>query len=309
VRRDTAEREAAAAAQAVEAAGGPPAPPPAESPLTALLRVIDTTLWSTDPFGSTGTEHTSVLLGRPVAVVRATLGFDIIDDPDAAALTGAAATDRAAAFAALADRAVTVRLGSLTRFDDGLLGFFVDDDYSVLHPVHPVVRDQARELGSHRGFLAGVAAAAEFGSNLPADPISTTFVEPAGTVTIRPGEVRRLTLLLLPGHCVHATCGIVPRKRLELSRAWVAAPLGTIVPSFRVGPVLVDASAIRMPPISALAGTPDKPLGSRWTRRETAAVWRDDPITAASDLARLPDAPAVVQEGWVRAHPVPPPES
>ena len=48
---------------------------------------------------------------------------------------------------------------------------------------------------------------------------------------------------LLPGHGVHATCGVVPRKRLELSRSWVAEPLGQIVPSFRVGPVLVDPPA------------------------------------------------------------------
>jgi hypothetical protein len=31
-------------------------------------------------------------------------------------------------FEAVADRAFPVRLGSLTQFDDGLLGCFVDDD-------------------------------------------------------------------------------------------------------------------------------------------------------------------------------------
>ena len=35
--------------------------PPEESALSALLRVIDTTSWTIDPFGALGTEHSSVL--------------------------------------------------------------------------------------------------------------------------------------------------------------------------------------------------------------------------------------------------------
>ena len=286
VRRDVAERAAA------QSRG---LPLPAESPLAALLRVIDTTTWTVDPFGATGTEHGSVLLGRPIAVVRATLGFDLLDDQDAVGLTGADAEARAAAFAALADRAVPVRLGSLTRFDDGLLGFFVDDDYTTLHPVHPAVLELALPVGTHQGFLGTVDEAKEFGETLPTVPISAGYVSGDATITIRPGQTRTLTLLLLPGHGVHATSGVVPRKRLELSRSWIAEPLGRIVPSFRVGPVLVDPEAIRMPPISAIGPA------QAWTRRVTPASWRDDPIAAASDVARLPDTPAQAQEGWVRA--------
>ena len=36
-----------------------------------------------------------------------------------------------------------MRLGELTRADDGLLGFFVDDDFNTLHLVDKVVRDAA----------------------------------------------------------------------------------------------------------------------------------------------------------------------
>jgi hypothetical protein len=272
------------------------ADPTGESPLSALLRVIDTTTWTVDPFGATGTEHPSVLLGRPVAVVRAQVGFDVIDDPGAAGAAPDVVAARAEALAALADRAVDVRLGSLTRFDDGLLGFFVDDDYSTLFPVHASVRDRALPVGAHEGFLASVDEAKAFGETLPADPIATGFVGPESTIRLRPGQTRLVTLLLLPGHGAHATSGVVPRKKLELSRSWVAEPLERIVPSFRVGPVLVDPKTIRMPPISAI-GAPQQ-----WTRRDTPASWRDDPIAAASDVARLPDTPAEAQEGWVRAH-------
>ncbi|MGI8758655.1 MAG: hypothetical protein ACR2K0_05060 [Acidimicrobiales bacterium] len=272
------------------------ADPTGESPLAALLRIVDTTTWTIDPFGSTGTEHTSVLLGRPIAVVRASIGFDVIDEPAVSELPAAAQAARAAELATCVDRAVDVRLGSLTRFDDGLLGFFLDDDYSTLYPVHASVRSAALPVGTHQGFLGSVEEAKAFGETLGAEPIVSGFVGPESTVKLRPGQTRMVTLLLLPGHGVHATAGIVPRKKLELARSWVGEPLGRIVPSFRFGPVLVDPKSIRMPPISALGPAQE------WSHRDTPASWRNDPIAAASDLARLPDSPAQAQEGWVRAH-------
>ena len=44
--------------------------------------MIDTTLWTVDPFGQTGSEHLSLLIGRPIAVVRAELRLDVRSDVD-----------------------------------------------------------------------------------------------------------------------------------------------------------------------------------------------------------------------------------
>ena len=60
---------------------------------------------------------------------------------------------REAAYDALADRAFPVRIGELTRDDDGVLGFFVDDDFSRFHVVDKVVRDGALDAGRGRGQL------------------------------------------------------------------------------------------------------------------------------------------------------------
>lgn len=271
---------------------------PNESPLGALLRAIDTTVWTTDPFGTTGSEHLSELIGRPMAVVRATLVLDLYDDSGDYGLDPAAAAERRAAFLAQADRAFPVRLGSLTRFDDGLLGYWVDDDYDRFHPVHPSVREQARLGGAHVGFLGDVDAAADYAGSLAREPITQRYIAPAADLMVRPGRPVTLTLLLLPGLGVHATCGLVPRKRLELARSWITEPLARIVPSFRFGPLLVDPATVRMPRVPAL------PDGQAWAHRETGTTWRDDPIVAATAAARLPDTPAVAQEGWVHARPV-----
>ena len=48
-----------------------------ESALSALLRAIDTTLWTVDSFASLGSEHVAGLVGRPIAVVRAQLRLEL----------------------------------------------------------------------------------------------------------------------------------------------------------------------------------------------------------------------------------------
>jgi hypothetical protein len=93
------------------------------------------------------------------------------------------------------------------------------------------------------------------------------------------------------------TSGVAPRKALALARDWFHEALERLSPSFRVGPVLVDPTGIRMPRVTG--------LGERqtFTRRTTPLTWRDDPILAASQTALVPDDPAALQEGWIRVVP------
>jgi hypothetical protein len=270
-----------------------------ESPLGALLRGVDTTVWSADPVGAAGTAAVSVLVGRPIAVVRAKLRMDLYDDSNDYQLSPTDITARQAAFAAAAERGLTVRLGALSRFDDGVLGFYLDDDYSIFHPMHAAVRELAREGGPQHGFLDQVEAAKAYGESLDPEPIMVPYLQGDPDLTVRPGRDVTLTILMLAGLGINATCGVVPRKRLELNRSWTDAALQKLVPSFRVGPVLVDPSEIRMPRISAVPADAGR-LDNTWTRRDTPVTWREDPILAASMAARLVNHPAVAHEGWVR---------
>jgi hypothetical protein len=69
-------------------------------------------------------------------------------------------------------------------------------------------------------------------------------------------------------------------------------------PSFRVGPVLVDPTTVRLPMVTGLG---DK---QAFTRRDTPLSWRDDPIVAATQTAYLPEQPSTLQEGWIRVQQV-----
>ena len=58
------------------------ADPPSETALSALLRMIDATLWTNDPVGRAGNEHLSVIIGHPLALVRSELRLEVESDAD-----------------------------------------------------------------------------------------------------------------------------------------------------------------------------------------------------------------------------------
>lgn len=178
-----------------------------ETALSAFLRVIDATRWTVDPFGHAGEEHLALLIGHPVAVVRASLRVDVREPVGG---TDATVTR------------VPVRLGSLTHWRDGLYGVFVGDDFTKVR-----------------------CASAAMAGCVP--PLQSPFVDGSGILWVVPGVEVPLVLLLEPHTQVHATTCLLPRKSLALTREWTAPGLSALAPTFRFGPVLRDPTRLRMP--------------------------------------------------------------
>jgi hypothetical protein len=264
-----------------------------EGALAALLRLVDSTLWSTDPFGHAGEEHVALLTGHPIVVLRAMLRLDV-DDP-----LGPAEVPRTP---------VPVRLGALAHWEDGLLGFFAGDDLAHVHPTALAATAFAREVGPGRGYLGPAAQVAAFHETfaadlapgqVPASPVTHPYVVEDPTVLVWPGQAVPLTLLVVPHAVVHATSGLLPRKDLGMRRQWVADGLARIAPTFRFGPVLVDPKVIRMPVAADLPGA------WTWNHRRDFSVWADDPVLNATGDALMTVAVAAAQEGWLTLHPAP----
>jgi hypothetical protein len=278
-----------------------------ESPLSALLRAIDTTLWSVDTFAQLGSEHVAGMVGRPIAVVRCQLRLDLLPEDDLDLSNPDRAAERAAAEQALAAVAFPVRVGELTRSDDGVLGFFVDDDYSRYRLVDKAIAELAREAGRNRGQLGLLGQSPTLP---PTDPITHPYIAAADsddTLLLHLGQTVTLTLLLVPTGKVYLTSGIVPRETLQLARDWVAPGLAALAPTLRTGPLLVetdlnDKQQVRLPKVSVY-GTNQAFL---W--RDTPASWRTDAILAATQTALLPDTAAAFRDGWIRAVPEQPGE-
>ncbi|KOU66859.1 hypothetical protein ADK57_18025 [Streptomyces sp. MMG1533] len=260
-----------------------------ESPLSAMLRVLDTTAATVDS-AAAGTDHLAGLMSRPLALVRALLRIEIGPDEAPPETPQPLRRLREQRLAEVARLEVPVRLGALSRLDDGVLGYFVDDDYGRFHPVAGDVLAAALDSGPRRGLLASGADPAAPGTR----PVTSGYVVADPVLRVHPGQTVRLTLVVVAGAAVHATCGLLPRTSVRLHRDWTAEALERIAPSFRVGPVLVDPATIRMPAPGGGGITPT------WAHRDTPATWREDPIAAATAEARMAERPAAVQDGWLR---------
>lgn len=273
-----------------------------EDALSSLLRIVDSTLWSVDPFGHTGDEHLSLLIGHPVAVLRASVRLELLEPitPDT--------VNRIA---------LPLRLGALKHWQDGLLGYFVNDDYHTFYCADAAVAGFARPVGPNQGFLQQINAVdnyyQQFADDLGADvtagndaatppsqgntPVSHPYVDTTGVTTIRPNQEIKLTLLVEPHSVVHGTTGLLPRKDVGLRRSWIATGLANISPTFRFGPVLVDPKTIKMPVAVESFGN------WSWDHRTAVAAWGEDKVVNATQDAILPADPATASEGWLRLVP------
>jgi len=258
--------------------------------LQAMLRVIDSTLWAVDPYGHTGDEHLALLVGHPVVVVRATLRLELQEpvEPDLANLN-----------------VVPVRLGALAHWQDGLFGYFVNDDYTSFHCSDAAAAGLARQVGPNQGFLQPINLVpghfADFVPDTGTTPVSHPYIDTSGIMYVQPNQDVSLTLLVEPHSVVHATCGLLPRKEIGMRREWTAAALAKLSPTFRFGPLLVDPKRIRMPIPTDINGA------WSWDYRADANTWAELPITNATQDALLPLDPPSGTEGWMRL--TPPPET
>ncbi|MBW4464897.1 MAG: hypothetical protein KME07_05590 [Pegethrix bostrychoides GSE-TBD4-15B] len=244
----------------------------------ALLQVIDATLWQVDPLSGRGDEKLSVLIGRPLALVRAELQLMLEGDPvqdQAWAWTCGSNWLNETSFD-FTQVQFNLRLGSLDLFDDGLLGYFNSDNYGQFNSVHT-----------------------------PSS--STPYIAPIGEnnyITLPPNYLRQpatqqttkfVTLLLDPRGNIHATTGILPIQKVTLPEAYIGDAIKTLNVTFRVNGLLTDPDTIRIP-IPAL-----KHADWSWIERSDPNTWNTSlPIVKANQKPRLVNTPAVIHEGWLK---------
>ena len=274
------------------AADSSPDTPDRDTALSSLLRIIDTSLWSVDPFGHIGEEHLSLLVGHPVAVLRGLVRVEVAEPVDPRLVQG---------------MRVPVRLGALAQWQDGLLAYLIGDDGRTLHVPDPAVADFARPIGPHQGFTGQAATTSDYYNQFASDlgvvadpgstPVDHPYVDTSGLLWVQPGQDVPVTMLAEPHSVIHATTGYLPRKQIAMRRNWVAPGLAALAPLFRFGPVLVDPKLIRMPVASDIRGT------WSWSHRSDASTWADDPVTNSLGDARMPPDPSQGQEGWLRLTP------
>ncbi|MFO0650499.1 MAG: hypothetical protein U0326_30030 [Polyangiales bacterium] len=256
-------------------------PPDSESAVSALVRLLDTVRQTVDRAGESA-DQLAQLADRPIAIVRATVGMSLYDE---GATAGAPTSPRDL------PPGVEVRLGSLTQPDDGLLAWCRADTLTELHAPHESARTNARTSGRRAGRLAGSTSART-------QPIQHRYVSAVDSLPLPTTATIELLLLLEAGAGVHATAGVVPRKKLRLEDAWTSDVMRRMGPTLRVGPVIVDPANVGMP-VPAV-----ERFKWYWSRRVaepgTPDNWSDQPVEARADEAIMPAARIQMHEGWLK---------
>jgi hypothetical protein len=239
----------------------------------ALYQSIDETLWMIDPPGGQSDHDLAVLIGRPLAVVRAQIQFELFGKP----ATNQSWRDTLQDLdGGLTELSFPIRLGSIELLDDGLIGYFTGDGYDTFHAVHP-------STTATSPYVAAIAPDHYFA--MPLDYPSYT--------------TQNLTLLLDPHGTVHATTGILPTATLRLPAPLYTTALARMAMTFRIGPVLTQPDSIRLPYPGERHGT------WTWIRRTGpgATDWEIDSIVPANAQARLADTPPHLIDGWLQFTP------
>lgn len=278
--------------------------------LEDLLDVIDSSLWRVDPFAPQQ-GNLSVLLGRPLAVVRADVSLALFGYPaynQSWIETGTYYVDPSGGgYAPVPPPFVSVpwnaRVGDLRYRSNGVLGYYQANRYDRFYPAHGAgFQTAGLRRSARRGErLLGPRSTARLGG---AERIPTTaqaltgatgYVETGHLISLAPdGSAVSLTILMEPTGTVPTITGSLPAVQVALAQGPVALALQKMTATFRMGPLLVDPARIQVPLPGNVKGT------WGWIARRDVATWSEEaPVDAAGPVAGLQDVPRTLGEGWL----------
>jgi hypothetical protein len=246
--------------------------------LSAFLASVDSALDNIDPENFAQHADLALLMGRPVAVARATLGLELKGRPSVHQAWNAFRQDLrrlSRDIDGFTQVEVPIRIGEFEQFNDGLVGYWIET-----------------ELGD--GFQDGTFFAPQ--STEPGHTkIQTNQNNPAPIVRTLNDPPLSLTMLLDPRGKVHATCGILPVKAIDIPPEQYSGALAAIEVVFLSTPVVTRQGTVNIPlPMEE---------GYTWS-------WVDHAPGAIPPLAR-PDpqatlaGPLEIREGWLKLSPAP----
>ena len=233
----------------------------------AFWDLLDTAINKTDSGEPEDDPVFSILLGRPLALVRASLKLE---------LDGPPACDQGFEWVGKSEtRGFTgikfpLRLGDAERDQDGLIGFFTDD---------PGADGSGPFYASYGADGSRYAGIIEYGRTIELDCRDSID----------------LTLLMDPRARVHARSGILPRRFVELPNRVRSAAQKIRDAFFQVAPLVSPGGEVAMP-------KPSDDYGKwSWACRLQITLWKDpEAIQPTGDSAGFHPMPLEISEGWLK---------
>ncbi|HEY5814447.1 MAG TPA: hypothetical protein VIT23_17560, partial [Terrimicrobiaceae bacterium] len=264
--------------------------------LSEFLTVLENALENIEPESASGHEALSLLMGRPIAVVRATVNLELQGLPAIDEHWNVFRQDMGRAFQNEIrthsarpegdDRETEdftkvefpIRIGEYRQLNDGLVGYWIEENggYTDNRFYAPQTEEETPEgrithpnLAVHRGD------------------------EPITLWQSIDSPPHKLTMLIDPRGAVHATSGILPTKAIHIPADQFVEALRNIEVTFLAAPVLTDRGKICLP-------VPDEPgYEWSWLEKENGMWDSSKPIGPVSTGATV-NAPQELREGWLR---------
>jgi hypothetical protein len=275
-----------------------------------FIQVIDETLWSINPRGQRKDQNLSVLIGRPLAIVRAQVSLKLrglpfyrqdwndtfninpqqLPNPSQPAPIGT--VDGGVCFndGNSCNFTWPVRLGSQALRDDGVIGYFLDDPVTAANTFQ-LFNSVNLPADAQTGYLNQIGA----GNYLQLSFIDDTFTEPDPTKN----QVCGMTMLVDPRGSIHAFTGLLPVVSVEVPSEFITPALQKMYYTFRTGPFLTPPDALRLPRPAERRGT--------WAWFDKV-VNTTTAVSQADGNASFSARPPIVKEGWLKFTPNPDPD-
>lgn len=232
--------------------------------LAEFLTLLSDAARATGPDGSWIDEELPVPVGRPLAVIRARFRYLLQGEPAASELWPDTGEHVTGGFEHVR---LPVMLGSTELLDDGVVGYYINDDYQEIQSVY-----------------------------VPEQPASAGYVgqrRPDPALGDSHGAL--LTMVVTPHGTIHAVTGLLPVLELTVPASLTTPALRRMSVTLRIGPVVGDGAGTVLPLPAA--------ADSAWSWLQYTDVVQpagEYPVEAADATAHLADAAPVVREGWLK---------
>ena len=243
-----------------------------------FISTLDNSLETIDPESFAEHPSLALLVGRPVALVRATFSLEVKGLPARDPQVKIEDKNQAPATHGFETVKFPIRLGDYNQLNDGLVGYWQEDptgnsrDYNyagnVFYAPQCNLRDDTNKIQTEAEGLV------YFEQTVDAPP-------------------QAVTMLIDPRGLIHATCGILPNRELRLPSENYSQALRAIEVNFLSTPVVCNQGEIALP-------LPKEPEfvwhwlslnGESWSETETIK-----PVNTKASFSK----PQQIYEGWLQ---------
>ena len=258
--------------------------------LAQFLTTINSSLETIDPEGFAEHQSMALLMGRPIALVRASVNLELKDLPAVNQSRDALKIDADDAHNERVNDGFTkvkfpIRIGEYQQYNDGLIGYWIENEDRTYQGSN-FYAPQSCYI-NHNQIKTLFDNATDTTPNTPVNLEQT----------LEPSSAQTLAMLVDPRGKINATCGILPNKQIQIPPEQYAEALRTIEVTFLTAPILSDQTKLNvsLPEVDGYTWTWLSKEGDTWS--ETSEIGTFNPKAAFTTKQKI-------NEGWLNLNPV-----